>query len=46
MRKEEPKRKKSQYEAPRILASYTREELLQTIRPHGWGGGCGCGVSS
>jgi hypothetical protein len=42
------RRKKLQYDRPRILASYTREELLETIRPHGttpsYGGtGCGCG---
>jgi hypothetical protein len=43
MRKEEPKRKKPQYEVPRILASYTREELIETIRPHGTIPSYGCG---
>ncbi len=35
------------YEAPRVLASYTREELTDSIRPHGpapsYDNGCGCG---
>ena len=39
--------KQKTYEPPRILASYTREELAETIRPHGAaasydGQGCGC----
>jgi hypothetical protein len=46
--KGDAKHRKPQYEPPRILASYTLEELQQTIRPHGLksvhaGGGCGCG---
>ena len=40
-----------EYEVPKVLASYTREELAESLRPHGPsgsyynnGGGCGaCG---
>ena len=42
--------KPREYEAPKVLASYTREELAESIRPHGSvdsysdsGCGCGCG---
>jgi len=43
---------KAAYAAPRVLASYSKEELADVIRPHGpvpdysdpgCGGGCGCG---
>ena len=41
------KSKKPTYEAPKVLASYDREELEEAILPHGVlgtnGGGCGCG---
>jgi len=45
---------KAAYAAPRVLASYSKEELADVIRPHGpvpdysdpgCGGGCGCGGS-
>jgi len=39
------RRVKDRYVAPKVLATYTREELKETIRPHGpqFGyGGCGC----
>ncbi len=51
----EEKEGQKPYEPPRILASYSREELVETIRPHGStdqyqqpGCGactCGCGCS-
>jgi hypothetical protein len=39
------------YEPPKVLATYSKEELALAIRPHGstagysngCGGGCGCG---
>ncbi|MBI5115793.1 hypothetical protein HZA56_04925 [Candidatus Poribacteria bacterium] len=42
---------KRAYAAPRVLATYSKEELEEAIRPHGavdsytndGGGGCGCG---
>lgn len=47
---------KKEYEAPKVLASYSKEELEETIRPHGdygssgcsggCGSGCGCGCGS
>lgn len=47
---------KKEYEAPKILASYSKEELEEAIQPHGdygapgcsgsCGGGCGCGGGS
>jgi len=47
--------RKDVYVAPRILASYSKEELADVIRPHGsvpdyadqgcGGGCCGCGCS-
>jgi len=45
---------KEAYVEPRVLATYSREELAETIRPHGsvpsytqpgCGCGCGCGCS-
>ena len=48
MVEEERKDRKPAYEPPRVLASYSREELLETVRPHGDNGynmGCGCGCS-
>jgi hypothetical protein len=48
MTKDQEKDRKPAYDPPRILASYSREELLETVRPHGslpsYGiiGGCGC----
>ncbi len=47
---------KCSYETPKVLATYSKEELEETIRPHGslisYGGddagcgssGCGCGA--
>jgi hypothetical protein len=48
LEKGKAKDRRPQYEPPRVLASYTLEELQETIRPHGpesvhAGGGCGCG---
>ena len=53
MKEQQPEREaKVAYLAPRVLASYTLEELSETLRPHGpqasyddtgGGGGCGCG---
>ncbi|MBN1848690.1 MAG: hypothetical protein JW932_08910 [Deltaproteobacteria bacterium] len=43
---------KKEYEAPKVLASYSKEELEESIKPHGdygqpgCGGGCGCGCGS
>ena len=40
---------KKTYETPQVLATYSKEELAETLRPHGpvpsygCGGGCGCG---
>jgi hypothetical protein len=32
------------YEAPRVLATYSKQELEEVIQPQGVGGcGCGCG---
>jgi hypothetical protein len=31
------------YEEPKVLATYDKEELEEAIKPHGPGGGCGCG---
>ena len=40
---------KPQYEPPKLLASYDKEQLEKLIRPEGFllqsGGGCGCGGS-
>ena len=42
------KETKKKYEAPEVLASYSKEELEETIKPHGDYGtnddcnGCGC----
>lgn len=46
---------KASYVRPQVLATYSREELAETIRPHGPrfgyndsnepGCGCGCGCS-
>lgn len=45
-------REKQTYEPPKVLATYKKEELEETIKPHGpvpsYGGcsgdpGCGCG---
>ena len=33
------------YEAPKVLATYGKEELEEAIQPSG-GGGCGCGCGS
>lgn len=35
MKSVEPRDGKPAYDPPRILASYSREELLETVRPHG-----------
>jgi len=56
MKKEEPKRGERQlYVEPKVLATYSKEELEETIRPHGptadyttgepgcLGSTCGCG---
>lgn len=41
-----------EYEPPRIVATYSKDDLAEAIRPHGQvagyqdpgcGGGCGCG---
>jgi hypothetical protein len=51
MKKEEYNRKED-YVEPKVLASYTRDEIKEIIRPHGQppdqsgGGGCGCGGGS
>ena len=47
---------KKKYVKPEILATYSKEELEETIKPHGStvsysgeypdGGGCGCGNPS
>jgi len=42
---------KEVYSPPRILASYDKEALEETLQPHGQtpitnGGGCGCGGGS
>ena len=34
--------RKKPYEAPRVLASYDREELEAALQPEGGVGGCGC----
>jgi hypothetical protein len=37
---------KEAYSPPRILASYDKEALEESVQPHGEtpeGGGCGCG---
>ena len=46
----EREKERREYEAPKVLASYTREELSESLRPHGAvdsyndnGCGCGCG---
>lgn len=45
-------RERPVYVAPRVVATYSREDLAEAIRPHGQvagyqqpgcGGGCGCG---
>jgi hypothetical protein len=47
---------KKDYEPPKVLATYSKEQLAEAIRPHGptgaygedpgcGGGGCGCGCS-
>jgi len=51
MNAKDPKpEKKQKYEAPKLLASYDKEELESLIRPEGFflqsGGGCGCGGGS
>ena len=34
---------KEKYEAPKVIASYSKKELEEAIQPHGQsGGGCGC----
>jgi hypothetical protein len=35
MNAEEKARPDLAYEPPKVLASYTREELAETLRPHG-----------
>jgi len=54
MPKKMASRRKPGYAPPKMLASYTRGELVETIRPHGQvlsynhdgdGTGCGCGCS-
>ena len=35
--------KKQAYVEPKVLASLQKEELEESIRPHG-GGGCGCTI--
>lgn len=42
--KEGERRKVKMYEAPRVLASYSKEEMEAVMQPGG-GGGCGCGSS-
>jgi hypothetical protein len=38
---------KQRYEAPRVLASYDKEELDSALQVEGQsGGGCGCGCGS
>lgn len=43
---------KEKYNAPKVLASYSKEELEEAIQPHGdygspgCSGGCGCGCGS
>ncbi len=36
---------KEKYEAPKVLASYSKKELEEAIQPHGPynSNGCGCG---
>jgi hypothetical protein len=38
------------YESPKVLATYTKDQLAEAMRPHGPegsynGSGCGCGCS-
>lgn len=42
---EKKKKEKKDYEPPKVLASYDKEELEESIQPQGQisGGGCGCG---
>ena len=46
-KKTEPEEKQP-YVAPKVIATYTKEELEETIKPLGQAvnyGGCGCGCS-
>lgn len=36
-------KEKKNYEAPEVIASYSKEELEKAIQPHGQSGGSGCG---
>jgi len=40
------RRVKEAYVPPKVLATYSKEELKEAIRPHGSGGGCGCGTGA
>ena len=46
----EQEQKKQRYEAPKVLASYEKDELEDAVRidpeVEGQGGGCGCGGGS
>ena len=51
---EAERRAKEAYVPPKVLATYSKEELAETIKPHGTvpgyndpgcGGGCGCGCA-
>jgi len=50
-KKKSPRPVKPAYSPPKVLATYSKEKLEETIRPHGplpaYGGcsGCGCGCS-
>jgi len=50
-KKKGPREVKAAYTPPKVLATYSKEQLAETIRPHGTvpaysgcsGCGCGCG---
>jgi len=51
-RKQDAAPGKEAYQAPQVMATYTKDELADAIRPHGSrigygdpGCGCGCGCS-